>query len=263
MNGYGDQTDHFFGLDFVLPTLRSYALLLPLLFTPLIVLGLAGPFFLGIAPRLRLMLSVWAGVFLIFYACYWCTADPWFGLRFLLPAAPAMVVLALWVTRALAERAGLALFRAGSFGRSFAPTCLLVALLAGQLIHEARERRVLFWMHHNAVNAAGPQWLAQHVRPDAVIFAREANNSLFYYTDLTFVRSDHPKAQSPEFLADVARTGRPIYALNYWWEGHGHEGEPGRGEGRPTLPGKWTQIATLEGDELHIWQWTAPAATSP
>jgi hypothetical protein len=82
------------------------------------------------------------------------------------------------------------------------------------------------------------------------------------WADLTFVRSDHPKAQTPEFFTAIAQTGRPIYALNYWWEGHGQEGGPGRGEGRPTLPGTWTQLVTLWGDELHVWQWT-PAPISP
>jgi hypothetical protein len=261
VTGYGNQTDHFFGLEFVFPTLRAYTMWLPLLFTPLIVLGLAGPFLCRVAARLRLMLSVWAGVFLAFYSCYWCTWDNWYAMRFLLPAAPAMVVLALLVARALAERAGLSLFRAGSIGRSFVPSCLLVALVTGLLIHDARERRVLYWMHYNSRNADGPRWLAAHVPPNAVIFARHATNSLLYYTDLTFVRSDHAKAKSPGFFADIASTGRPIYALNYWWEDHGvvdprAEDKPGPDRGRPTLPGNWKRIAALCDDEIHVWQWS-------
>jgi hypothetical protein len=263
--GYGNQTDHFFGLEFAPLTLRAYARWLPLLFTPLIVLGLAGPFLRGVALRLRLMLSVWAGVFLLFYTFYWCTYDNWYAMRFLLPAAPAMVVLALLVTRALAQRAGLALFQAGSFGRSFAPSCLLVAVLAGLLIHDALERRVLYWMHYNTRNAEGPRWLAGHVPPNAVVFARHATNSLLYYTDLTFVRSDHAKAQSPGFFADIARTGRPIYALNYWWEDRGVV-DPGTGDrpgptrGHPTLPGNWKRIAVLCDEEIHVWQWVPETA---
>jgi len=261
VTGYGNQPDHFFGLEFVPLNLRAYAMWLPLLFTPLIVLGLAGPFLRGVAPRVRLMLAAWAGVFLIFYSCYWCTWDNWYAMRFLLPAAPAMVVLALLAARTLAERAGLTLFRAGSVARSFAPSCLLVALVAGLLIHDVRERRVLYWMHYNSRNADVVRWLAAHVPPNAVIFARHATNSLLYYTDLTFVRSDHAKAQSPGFIADISRTGRPVYAINYWWEDHGvvdprAEDKPGPDRGHPTLPGNWKRIAALHDDEIHVWQWS-------
>jgi hypothetical protein len=119
-------------------------------------------------------------------------------------------------------------------------------------------------MHNNSMNAAGPLWLKDHVPANAVIFAKHATNSLLYYTDLTFVRADHPRAQSPEYLAALARTSRPVYALNYGWEGHGKEAtRPGRGEGRPLLPGTWTKVVTLWGDEVHIWQWSPPAVEAP
>jgi hypothetical protein len=257
MTGYGDDIANGFAAHFVPLTLRSYAMWLPLMFTPLVVLAAAGPWLRELPARLRLALAVWAGVFLTFYACYWCTWDNWYNMRFVLPAAPAMVVLALFATRALAERAGLELFRA----RGMATTILLVLVLATQLIADSYSRKVLYWMRNNSLNAAGPRWLAAHVPPNAVVFARHATNSLLYYTDLTFVRSDHPLAQTPGFLADIARAGHPIYALNYWWEGHGAaDGGPGRGQGRPALPGNWKQIAVLWDDEIHIWQWSpAPA----
>jgi hypothetical protein len=261
VTGYRDQIyHHFFGLDYLPESLPFYARWLPMLFTPLIVLALAGPFLRTIPLRLRLMLAVWAGVFASLYACYWYTQGDWYNTRFLLPAAPALVVLALLVAQALTERAGLAPFRAGSFARSFLPSSLLVASVAGLLIFQIREYRVLYWMHYNARNADSVRWLAAHVPPDAVIFARHATNSLLYYTGLTFVRSDHDKAQSPEFFAAIARTGRPIYALNYWWEDHSGEpradDHPGPDRGRPRLPGNWKRIAVLHGEEIHVWQWS-------
>ena len=265
VTGYRDQIyHHFFGLDYLPESLPFYARWLPLLFTPLVVLALAGPFLRAIPLRLRLMLAVWAGVFAALYACYWYTQGDWYNTRFLLPAAPALVVLALLVAQTLAERTRLTPFRAGSFGRSFLPSCLLVAGVTGLLIHQIREYRVLYWMHYNARNADAPRWLAAHVPPDAVIFARHATNSLLYYTDLTFVRSDHDKAQSPEFFAAIARTGRPIYAFNYWWEDHdgepGADDHPGPDRGRPRLPGTWKRIAVLYDQEIHVWQWSPESA---
>lgn len=256
--GYGDVASNF-GWNFVPLTLRSYAVWLPLLFTPLVVLAAAGPWLRGVAPRVRVMLAVWAGVFVVFYACYWCTWDIWYNIRFVLPAAPALVVLALFALRALTDRCGLGLFR----GPGLAATILLVFLAGLQLAVDARQRRVLYWIHNNSLNASGPRWLNEHVPANAVVFAKHATNSLLYYTDLTFVRSDYAPAQSPEYFAALARAGRPVYALNYWWEGHGAaDGGPGRGQGRPTLPGNWQQIAVLWDDEMHVWQWSpAPAAT--
>jgi hypothetical protein len=250
--GYGDIADGF-GSRFVPLSVRSYAMWLPLMFTPLVVLAVAGPWLRGTAVRIRLMLAAWSAVFLAFYACYWCTWDNWYNMRFVLPAAPAMVVLALFAARALAERAGWELFRA----RGLAATILLLLVLGMQLIADSHGRRVLYWMQNNSLNAAGPRWLTEHVPSNAVVFARHATNSLLYYTDLTFVRSDHALAQSPEFFTDLARAGRPIYALNYWWEGYGvADGGPGRGQGRPKLPGRWQQVAVLWDDEIHIWQWS-------
>ncbi len=257
VTGYGSDVASGFGWRYVPLTLRSYALWLPLMFTPLVVLAAAGPWVRGVAARIRLMLAVWAGVFLVFYAFYWCTWDNWYNMRFVLPAAPAMLVLALFAARALAERTGGEFFRA----RGVAATILLLLVLGTQLIADSYGRKVLYWMQNNSLNAAGPRWLAAHAPSNAVVFARHATNSLLYYTDLTFVRSDHALAQSPEFFTDIARAGRPIYALNYWWEGHGTaDGGPGRGQGRPKLPGQWKQIAVLWGDEIHIWQWSPDPA---
>ena len=257
LTGYGNQGDGF-GWRFVPLALVAYAKWLPQFFSPFVLLAPAGPFLRPLAGRVRLMLAVWLGLFAAFYAAWWCTWDTWYNMRFLLPAAPALVVLALFTLRALTERAGFALFCAGSFARNFAPTALVILLAFACSLAEIRDRTVLYLVENNALHAAGPHWLQEHAPANAVVFAKHATNSLLYYTGLTFIRSDHPSARSPEFLASLARTGRPVYALNYWWEGHGQEGGPGRGQGRPDLPGTWTRVVTLRGDELHVWRWTPP-----
>lgn len=253
LTGYGVSVESGFAWRYVPLTLRSYVLWLPLMFTPLVLLALTGPWLREPAPRIRLALAVWSGVFVVFYAFYWCTWDNWYNMRFVLPAAPAMVILALFATRALASRFRFPLFQAPGV----LATMLLLIVLGLQLIADSRLRKVVYWMQNNSVNAAGPRWLTQHVPKNSVILARHATNSLLYYTDFTFVRSDHELAKSPDFYRDLARAGRPVYALNYWWEGHGKEDTgPGRGQGRPKLPGRWKPVIVLWDDEIHIWQWS-------
>jgi len=124
------------------------------------------------------------------------------------------------------------------------------------------ERRVTYWMAANSLHAAGPLWAREHLPKNAVVFARHATGSLMYYTDLTMVRADHPKAKTLEFFQQIAATGRPIYALNYHWERRDYHWENGQGDGRPDLPGAWEEIAVLRGGELHFWKWHPPATTA-
>jgi hypothetical protein len=256
--GYGD-VGAGFGLHFIPLTLRSYALWLPKYFTPILCLGLAAPFLRSIPGRVRLVLTSWAAVFLAFYAAYWCTWDNWYNMRFILPAAPAMLVLALWVLRQLGERFRLTLFTDGSIAKSLVPSALLgVAIFAFQSA-ATLEHRVIYWMHANDEHASAARWAGEHLPANAVVLAKPATNPLWYYTDLTFVRSDHPKVrQSPEFLQRIVEDGRPVYALTYHWEQRDFKWDGDRrGTGYPDLPGTWERIAALWEKEIYIWKLTS------
>jgi hypothetical protein len=280
--GYGDFSTGF-GWRFVAPTLASYARWLPAFYTPLVWLAFASPWVKAIPGRARCALAAWMTLFGVFYAFYWCTYDNWYNMRFVMPAAPAAVILALSALRAAAARAGFTLFSLGTAGLSPAPSSrlpdrstlhrasakasprsvlqsgilsgALVALSFGLLIAESGRQRILYWMRANREHAAGALWAREHLPANAVVFARHATGSLMYYTDLTFVRSDYAPAKSPEFFARLAKTGRPIYALNYHWERPGYRWESGLGDGYPGLPGKWEHLASLWDGQIHAWAW--------
>ena len=88
--GYGD-TSAYFGARFVPGTLLHYARWLPVLFTPLVALNLGLPWIQRESPRTRWLLGMWILAFAGLYATYTCTHETWWYLRFLLPAAPALV----------------------------------------------------------------------------------------------------------------------------------------------------------------------------
>jgi hypothetical protein len=258
--GYGDVGSGF-ALHFAPLTLKSYALWLPGMFTPVVWLAFFGPWLRSVPLRVRLVLASWAAVFVVFYTFYWCTYDNWYNMRFVLPAMPAILVLALFVVRWLAERARLALFEPGSLWRSLVPSSALVVVLLGLTVADSVERRVTYWMQANTLHAAGPVWAREHLPKNAVVFARHATGSLTYYTDLILVRADHEKAKTLKFFEEVAATGRPIYALNYHWERRDYHWENGQGDGYPDLPGAWKEIAVLRGGELHFWAWYPPTGS--
>jgi hypothetical protein len=95
-----------------------------------------------------------------------------------------------------------------------------------------------------------------------VVFAKHATGSLWYDTDLQFVRSDHEAVRcSSEFFARVVATGRPVYALNDYWETREIDAH-GRGTGRPDLPGEWERLATIWQGDVVAWQRHSPATAA-
>lgn len=243
--GYGDagEVSSGFGLRFALLTWQSYARWLPAFFTPLIGLSLAGPWIPTLPRRSRLVLGVWAGLFVLFYTFYWCTYDNWYNMRFILPAAPALVILGLWTTRWILARLPVPLW-----GRA-AAVCVLLAFSVRRSIQE----RVFYWMAVNHVHAEASLWARDHLPANAVVVGRHITGSLFYYSDLAFLRTDTPLAQSPATYTALAQAGRPVYALTFHWERQGFKWGSGKGDGYPNAPGNWQRLATLGDDEVFAW----------
>jgi hypothetical protein len=243
--GYGDPgaVSSNFGLRYALLTWHSYARWLPAFFTPLIVLSLVGPWIPALPRRSRWVLGTWAAVFVLFYTFYWCTYDNWYNMRFILPAAPALVILGLWTTRWMLARVPLPLW-----GRTAA---VIVLLLFS--VRRSIQERVFYWMAVNHIHAEASLWARDHLPPNAVVVGRHITGSLFYYTDLAFLRTDTPLAQSPATYTALAQAGRPVYALTFHWERKGFQWGSGKGDGYPNAPGNWQRLASLGDGEVLAW----------
>lgn len=252
--GYGDMSSGF-GLQFAPLTIRSYAMWLPEFLTPFVLLAVALPFLRSTPARVRLLLGIWIAAFLIFYAVYWCTWDSWFNMRFVLPAFPAMIIAALLVARDLAMRFRWALFTSPLTPRSLLLSAALVLGTLGFLTVRSANRDVTYWMWSNQKPRLAVEWLRDRAPANAVVFAKHLSGSLFYYTDLPFVRLDHPVAQQPEWYDRIATAGRPMYAVTCHWETRGFKWEDGhQGSGYPDLPGDWERLALLCEGEMMVWK---------
>jgi hypothetical protein len=269
--GYGDIATSF-ELRFVPLTLRSYAIWLPELLTPVVVLGFGLPWLRGVSGRIRLVLLTWIAVFLALYSMWWCTWDNWFNMRFVLPAFPAMVIAGLLVARTLLTRLGLLAAtpepaaiegpRTGEASwtprerRTVAALAVCAAVAFGWLGLRTDQRRVTYWMWSNHKPGDAATWCREHLAQDAVLFAKHLTGSLFYYTDFTFVRLDYEPAQRSTALFDRIRAaGRPIYALTCHWETRNYDWSTGRnGSGYPDLPGRWERVAVLAESDILVWK---------
>ena len=243
--GYGGM-GWLFSLGNAPATLLHYAVWLPALFTPLVVLSLGLPAALRDQPRLAVLLSVWPAVFLGFYLFYYCTHEAWWYLRFILPAVPPLLVAALLVARALAARCRLA------------PRAWWLAVAAIPVFVFG-----FLWFRHfdladmnsgERIYMESAEWLESHLPANAVIASMQSSGALFYYTKFTVFRWDAiSSAEFERIAAACSAEGRPLYALLFPFE------IEDQGAFRNHLTGHWTRIAKIR--DTSIWRYDSPGAT--
>jgi hypothetical protein len=177
--------------------------------SPLVLLALVP---LATAFRRHAFWLAWFLAFWLFYSFYWPGADAWWYTRFLLPAYPALLVLAAvgtetsvrWLRGRLAARA-----------RLLPPALALVAaaVLAGLLAFGARHH--LFEADKAASQVRDCQAIRAAVAPEAVVGSVEFSGSLRLYGGLETFRWDHETAV--ETIHHVLGLGRPVYVVVEPW----------------------------------------------
>ena len=156
-SGYGAIGAEFHA-DLVLGTLAYCMKWLPVLFSPIVIASPAIIAFFRSRPRIAALLASWAAAYIGFYSAYRWTHESWGFLRFLLPAAPAIIEAGLLVTRMcfdglrnsirgpwLGLLAGLLVF--ASLGAELAQVLSLEAWSIGR--GERKYGRVTSWLVHN------------------------------------------------------------------------------------------------------------------
>jgi len=230
--GYGAIGKEFHG-SLIAGTLLYYGKWLPLLFSPIVIASPAIVAFFRSRPRCAAVLASWMAVFLAFFAPYRWTHESWWYLRFLLPAAPAVIVAGLIVVaacleglkaslRAMALQAAIALLVCSALGAEVVQTLSLEAWSIGR--GERKYGRV-------------SGWLANNLPKNSVVLACQFSGSIFYFTDFTLLRGDQIDAGTAKRVRSALQSeGRPLYAVLFAFE----ENLIGR------IPGNWSVVHSDE-----------------
>jgi len=233
VSGYGDVRT-LFGKQYALPTILHYLRWIPIQFSPVAAFALGLPWLARQNRRLALMLAVWSAAFIGFYLFYFCAAATWWYLRFLLPAAPALIVAGLWCLRSIFASRQLPRFT----GWALMAVLLLHALFWDQKLHAFSSKEA------QAPYGRTAQWARSHLAPDTVIACMQVSGCLLYYTDFLVVRWDcfYPE-QRADVRAAIAASGRPLYAILWPFENP---------DALQRLGGSWKQVETFSG--VTIWR---------
>lgn len=240
--GYG-WTGGQFGGAWVGITLRHYAIWLPVLLTPGVVLALGLPWLREVRWREQAMLASWVAAFGGFYLFYVCTHETWWYLRFLLPAFPAIVVAGLLVGEALLRRVRV------SWRRGLAAVSI-VAALAWSIAWAFPLRSWRLGQDERAYVEACT-WARANVPPHAVVLATQVSGAARYYTDFTLVNwAQLTPADVAQIRRAAAVNGQPLFAVLFPAEETGC---------LRAVPGDWERVATLR--KINVWRMRA--ATAP
>lgn len=220
-------------------TFGFYMRWLPVVLCPLVLVSPSILAFLGTRTRMAASLAVWAAAYLAFYAPYRWTHMDWWYLRFLLPAAPALLVSALmvlqWTFEALRGKIpGLA---SGAL-----VACLFIVSIRDEVM---RIRPLHAWSIGHGEEKYGrvADKLKSIAPKNSVVIAEQFSGADYYFNNLVVIRA---AALGPGFDEQVRQAvrkeGRPVYLIAF----------PPEQIFVGMLPGKWVRVASVE--DVAIWR---------
>ncbi|MES2697864.1 MAG: hypothetical protein V4773_30665, partial [Verrucomicrobiota bacterium] len=233
--GYG-AIGEAFGLEYLGVTLVHYLTWLPVLLAGVGVLAPAILWVRGVKWTWRAALVAWVVVLTGFYAVYPFTFQDWWGLRFVLPAFPAMIVAALLVGQSWLGRWRETTQRVVLAGT--AVWCVAWGAVWSSSLRSLRtgsdER-----MYVNATD-----WVRAELPEGAVIFGGQMSGSLHYYTKFVTVNWGFATPEDSAKIVRGARAdGRAVYAMLFPFEEAMLQERP--------MPGAWQPAGRLK----HITLW--------
>lgn len=236
--GYGDVGNDF-GRKWIGATLAHYAVWLPTLFTPVIVFVFALPRVARTAPCAAAMLAAWILSYSAFYCFYSYTHVTWWFLRFLLPAAPALVIGGLLGLRSVLP-AGLSRIPRGlAAALALGAVALAGAILSGWL-------HATDVAHQEKIYPQTTRWLQANLPRGSVVLCMQVSGAVFFDTDYCLVRWDQIDATSrTRLLAAIQAAHRPLFAALFPFEV-----EPAL---KRNWPGRWIRIGAV--DYATLWRW--------
>jgi hypothetical protein len=234
-----------FGAEFGLPTswhfLRWLAAFLPAILLVLPLIALTRREFRN---RAMLGLGLWFGAITGVYAFYYFSHEAWSGLRFILPAIPALILAGACGLEAIARRheKNPGAWRLGlAFG-------LVVWAVAGSW-YWCNQLGVFQTKGYEDTYAAAAMAARERFPQGSLVVCSQTSGAVYYYTDFPVLRWDHinrPKFEG--YTAIAQRTGLPIRALVFNVEEQAALQEH--------CPGNWVQVGKVEN--IGLWQLEYP-----
>ncbi|MBC7368021.1 MAG: hypothetical protein H7343_14610 [Undibacterium sp.] len=231
-----------FSFDYFGPTLLHFVKWLGALL-PGIILGLAvvGFFLRRLTLRERLALALWFFVPVTFYAFYEFAHEVWWGLRFILPAVPALILAALVALDAFFARRTLLL-----------PTAAAILALwaaVGSVLWTRHFHTLLSKTYERAYADVGT-WARAQLPQDTVILTNADSGALYYYTAFPILRWDQMSpAEFAAHAAHLTRAGRPLHLVIFVSEENYVLNE--------RVPARWEKVAVIA--QRSIWRYVGPA----
>ncbi len=242
-SGYGAIGAEFHA-GLVAGTLQFCAWWLPRLLSPIVVIAPLMLAFPGLWPRVTAILAIWAACFVAFYAPYRWTHEQWWFLRFLLPAAPALIVAGLLVARHLLERAA---GRWPDYARRLLPALVLAGAVCVELAQTSPLSEARAVGHGELKYGRVSRWLKANVPGNAAVVVSQASGALYYFTEFTLLRHDQMgPAVYGRVLRSLKSEHRPLYAVLF----------PFEADALKKLPGTWTRVGSV--NDVGIWRCDPP-----
>lgn len=239
--GYGAIGNEFH-ISLIRGTLAFYVRWLPLLLSPVVIFAPSIIAFLGRVPRITCVLASWAIAYLAFFSAYRWTHEQWWFLRFLLPAAPALIVAGLvvphlWFERVKERHPGMLM--------RLLPVLLVVAALGVEVGQTGPLREAWAIGHGERKYGRVSEWLNTHVPKDSAVVVSQASGALFYFTNFTLLRYEEMNPSVARRIGSSLQSqGRALYAVLFPFE------EANLGN----LPGQWEHVVSV--DDVSIWRCT-------
>ncbi len=237
--GYGDVWSAF-SREYAAHNIVFFAWWIPGLLTPVVLLALLAPFRAGVRRREIAALATWAVMLIGFYAFYYHSGETWWYLRFILPAFPALLLIALAVLHS---------FPAGDSTRKIGGSCLLAAVLIWEVVLTNRFA-LLEIKSGEATYYDASIWSRTHLPANAAVICMQVSGALYYYTDFLLLRWDQiDPSKVPPLIAALREGHRPVYAILYEFE---------EADARARLGGQWKKITKIRN--ATMWQVELPLA---
>jgi 4-amino-4-deoxy-L-arabinose transferase-like glycosyltransferase len=237
-SGYGTIWNEFHS-SLVVGTLLFSGRWLPLIISPVVVLAPAIVGFFRSRPGVAAVLAAWAASYIGFYSPYRWTHEDWWFLRFLLPAAPALVVAGLIVMRS-----GFEWLQARIPGTRLRPVFILL-FMATVAVELKQIRPLHAWSigHGELKYGRVAAWLNANVPKNSAIVGLQFSGATYYFTNFILVRSDEmDPATAQRVRSAVQLEGRPVFAVLF----------PFEQDVLKRFPGKWVRFGSV--DEVTIWR---------